>query len=101
MAPVLAGESAALGPPRAPYLRAVRAAVEPQPPHHPLPGGAAGAVGHVEEAADAAEQRVLERIEPAIGQHHLPEHFNEGLALLRRGALVDGAGEAEELHRAP
>ena len=73
--------------------------MKPEPGEHAQAGLAALVVGHVDEAADAAEQAVLERIEHPVGIGHLPQQLDHVETPLARQAVVDGAGEAEQLGR--
>src|SRR5216684_7254916 len=66
---------------------------------HPPPRGAALRIGNIDEPADLAQHGVLERIEHAVSIGDFPQHLDQLDPPLRRHALVDGAGEAEELRR--
>jgi hypothetical protein len=56
-------------------------------------------VGDVDEAADTAQQAVLQRVERAIGISYLPQHLQQLHPALVAEPLVDDAGDAEELCR--
>lgn len=56
-------------------------------------------IRHVDEAGDAAEQRVLVRVEHAVGVGDLPHHLQDVGAVLVADALDDLAGEGKELGR--
>src|SRR4051794_6876171 len=64
---------------------------------HALARRAPFAVGDIEQTAYPAQERILQRVDHAIGVDDLPEHLHKLDPLLEREAIVDDAGEAEEL----
>src|SRR5437764_7839176 len=68
-------------------------------PQHALPRRAAFAVGDIDQSAYPAQERILERVDRTIGIDDFPEQLHELDPLLEREAVVDDAGETEELGR--
>jgi len=61
--------------------------------------GAPFAVGDIEQTAYPTQERILQRVDHAIGMDDLPQHLHQLDPLLEGEAVVDDAGESEELGR--
>lgn len=60
-----------------------------------LAGEGAVPVGHAEEVADEAEERVFGRVAAAVGEGDGPERGQNGGAVLVGDGVLEGAGEAD------
>jgi 4-hydroxybenzoate polyprenyltransferase len=67
------------------------------PRQHPLAGGANIAVLEIEQAGQSAHQAGLVVMRFSIGINHFPQQFDDLQTLLGREALVERAGEAENV----